>query len=281
MEIPASVDAGRDYQKLIPKNHRKPQWILTICRARARGMRALGRRKPPHQAFNGQMLCGDSGSRQGCAHPPHYLSGSLRSPPAYGLPHSLHDGRAPASPPQRGRRRPAPGFGGLTAPSAAHPPLPLWSCRRCRSSIAAPSVLTSARCRLRISLPLVLVLQGTAVWCRGGAFWLSTQFVASRRCPWRAPAPGSPRCATSPLRGTAVVASLRFFSATALIGGSRLRGFPVRATRARVFPPPALSDCPPLEDILRGRMPPAPPSYRSLRSRPSGAKMPPRPPTAR
>lgn len=236
MEVPASVDAGRDYQKLIPKNHRKPQWILTICRARARGMRALGRRKPPHQAFNGQMLCGDSGSRQGCAHPPHYLSGSLRSPPAYGLPHSLHDGRAPASPHQRGRRRPAPGYGGLTAPSAAHPPLPLWSCRRCRSSIAAPSVLTSARCRLHISLLLVLVLQVTAVRCRGDALRLTTQFGALRRCPCRAPAPGSPRCATSPLRGTAVVASLRFFSAAALSCAPPGVGFPLGAV-ARGLPP--------------------------------------------
>lgn len=155
------------------------------------------------------------------------------------LPTGSDDGGAPASPPLWGRRRPAPRSGWLAAPSAAHPPLPLWSCLRCRSSIDAPSVLTSARCRLHISLLLVLVLQVTVVWCRGGALRLATQFGALRRCPCRAPAPGSPRCATSPLRGTAVVASLRFFSATALSCVHPRLGFPLGAV-ARGLPP---SEC--------------------------------------
>lgn len=77
---------------------------------------------------------------------------------------------------------------------------------------------------------------------QGPCAW-SGLFAGAPRCPFRAPGPGAtgpprgtPRAGALATLGTAVVATLRFFSAGAACSGQGLRGFPPGAV-ARGLPP--------------------------------------------
>lgn len=201
-------------------------------------MRALGRREPTHKAFNGHMLCGDSGCRQGCAHPPHYLSGSLRSP--HGLATLAPCLRAPRSPCRPSRVRFQRGTPTHPPPTGLPPSPPVGGSRPSSWGLRAFAPTSSARAT---ALPLSPALYGSSgslylfFPLSGRLQNLSVGSIAVRRVanPFRRVAPlplsgsctGSDRCATSPLRGTAVVATLRFFSATALSCAHPRRGFPI------------------------------------------------------
>ena len=163
---------------------------------------------------------------------------------------SDHPPSSPPPPPSR------PGGRGSALLGRGGPPFP-----GTRRAVALPPVPQSAPWSARRpSLGVRFVLSScpsgrSCVWWRccpvhnrhsahsQGPSGRSGLFAGSPRCPFRAPAPGAagaprgpPRAGALATLGTAVVATLLFFSAGAALCGQGFRGFPLGAV-ARGLPP--------------------------------------------